>query len=52
MVGLWQTVRGGLEELRRQVEPPAEEDESTRRLNIVQRAIESRLRRRRPPKDL
>jgi ATP-dependent Clp protease ATP-binding subunit ClpA len=51
LVGLWQTVLGGLEELRRRVEPPSEPaEEATGRLTIVQRAIESRLRRRRPPK--
>jgi ATP-dependent Clp protease ATP-binding subunit ClpA len=52
LVGLWQAVLGGLEELRRHLEPPAAEEESTSRLTIVQRAIESRLRRHRPPKDL
>jgi ATP-dependent Clp protease ATP-binding subunit ClpC len=49
LVGLWQAVLSGLEDLRRQVVPPAEPEDKGR-LSAAQRAIEARLRRRGQPK--
>jgi ATP-dependent Clp protease ATP-binding subunit ClpC len=50
LVGLWQAVLSGLEELRRQVTPVAEPEDKSR-LASAQRAIEARLRRRGQPKE-
>jgi ATP-dependent Clp protease ATP-binding subunit ClpA len=48
LVGLWQAVRGGLEDLRRRVAPlPEEAETGPRRSALVRQAIENRLARRR-----
>ena len=45
LVGLWQAIGSGLDEVRRRVAPPPEEAEPSRS-SVVRAAIQSRLRRR------
>jgi ATP-dependent Clp protease ATP-binding subunit ClpC len=51
LVGIWHASRRGLEDLLRRVNPPVEEDEGkgSSLPSVVQRAVQSRLRRRKPP---